>query len=35
MDISTSLCPECGALLKKLGSCEFCDQCAWNGGACS
>jgi ribonucleoside-diphosphate reductase alpha chain len=34
-DISTNLCPECGSLLKKLGSCEFCDQCAWNGGACS
>ncbi len=35
ISLSAGPCPECGALLKKLGSCEFCDQCAYSGGACS
>ena len=35
INLSTGPCPECGALMRKLGSCEFCDECGHNGGACS
>jgi len=32
--ISANPCPECGALMKRLGSCEHCGECGFNGGAC-
>jgi len=33
-NISASPCPKCGALMRRLGSCELCGECGWNGGAC-
>jgi ribonucleoside-diphosphate reductase alpha chain len=33
--MEASFCPECGSQLRKLGSCEFCNNCGYNGGACS
>lgn len=32
--ISANPCPECGALMKRLGACELCESCGWNGGSC-
>ena len=33
-NISTEPCPECGMLLRRLGSCTFCVNCNWNSGSC-
>lgn len=32
---STDPCPNCGMLLRRLGSCSFCSNCNWNSGSCS
>jgi ribonucleoside-diphosphate reductase alpha chain len=32
--VSANPCPECGALMKRLGSCEHCGECGFNGGSC-
>lgn len=34
LPFGSGICPECGSLLRKLGTCEFCDQCGFNGGSC-
>jgi ribonucleoside-diphosphate reductase alpha chain len=31
---SVGSCPECGSLLVRKGSCDFCVNCAYNGGSC-
>ena len=32
--ISTELCPSCGGQMRMLGSCHFCDGCAFSDGTC-
>jgi len=34
VNISTEPCPNCGMLLRRLGSCSFCVNCNWNSGSC-
>ncbi len=31
---SANPCPECGAIMRRLGSCEQCGECGFSGGAC-
>jgi ribonucleoside-diphosphate reductase alpha chain len=28
------VCPNCGAIMRKLGSCHFCANCSYNSGSC-
>lgn len=33
-NMNASPCPECGAIMKRLGSCEQCSECGFSGGSC-
>lgn len=33
--LNSTLCPICGGALRRLGSCDSCVDCGWNGGTCS
>lgn len=33
--IGVGICPKCGNPLRRLGSCEHCSNCGFNGGSCS
>jgi len=32
-DIGPS-CPNCGHIMRRLGSCYFCANCSYNAGSC-
>ncbi len=34
-ETNSSICPVCGSMLRRLGSCENCPDCGYNGGSCS
>ena len=33
--IGSSVCPKCGLPLRRLGTCEQCNNCSYSGGSCS
>ncbi len=32
--VSDEVCPSCGSQMRLLGSCHFCDSCAFSSGSC-
>jgi ribonucleoside-diphosphate reductase alpha chain len=32
---SGAICPNCGSMMRRLGTCDFCDSCGFNSGSCS
>lgn len=33
-DLSSEMCPECGALMQRTGTCQKCNNCSYSDGVC-